>query len=422
MQIVTLDFETFYSDTYGFKKLTTEEYVNGTQFEVIGVSYCIDDGPPVWVSGSHETINSELHKINWNNTMLLCHNTLFDGAILAWKFNIIPHVYLDTLSMARALHGVDAGGSLGALTERYTLGKKGDEVIKAKGKHRANFTPTELETYGDYCKNDSVLTYKLFNKMVVDFPFNELELIDMTLRMFILPVLELDDAMLNERLDVVRQDKLELLQSLMAQLNCDTEEAVRKKLSSNPQFAELLNTHKVTIPMKISPRTGKETYAFAKTDMGFIGLTEHQDPYVQSLCAVRLGTKSTLEESRIERFIDVGSRNKGKLPIPLKYYGAHTGRWSGMDKINLQNLPSRDKKKKALKNAVTAPAGHMVINCDSSQIEARVLVWVAGQEDVVRQFTEGRDVYCEFATKVYGRVITKADPIERFVGKTATLG
>ena len=137
---------------------------------------------------------------------------------------------------------------------------------------------------------------------------------------------------------------------------------------------------------------------------------------------VRLGTKSTIEESRIERFIDIGSRNKGFLPIPLRYYGAHTGRWAGSEKVNFQNLPSRDAKKKALKKSIVPPDGQIVINCDSSQIEARVLVWLAGQEDVTTWFAEGRDAYCEFASKVYGRTITKADPIERFVGKTCTLG
>lgn len=137
---------------------------------------------------------------------------------------------------------------------------------------------------------------------------------------------------------------------------------------------------------------------------------------------MRLGTKSTIEESRIERFLGIGSRNKTYLPIPLKYYGAHTGRWAGSDKVNFQNLPSRDKKKKALKNAVIAPLDHNVINSDSSQIEARVLVWVAGQDDVVEWYREGRDVYSEFASKVYGKTITKADATERFVGKTCTLG
>jgi len=92
------------------------------------------------------------------------------------------------------------------------------------------------------------------------------------------------------------------------------------------------------------------------------------------------------------------------------------------DSVNLQNLPSRDKKKKALKNAIMAPPGHYVINCDSSQIEARVLAWLAGQDDVTKAFTEKRDIYCEDASKVYGRQITKADPVERFVGKTMRLG
>jgi DNA polymerase len=174
--------------------------------------------------------------------------------------------------------------------------------------------------------------------------------------------------------------------------------------------------------MKESKTTGKQTFALAKNDEGFLSLAEHEDPFIQQLCSVRLGTKSTLEESRIERFINVGKRNKGYLPIPLKYYGAHTGRWAGSDKVNFQNLPSRDKKKKALKNAVIPPDGYVVINCDSSQIEARVLAWLAGQDDVVKQFADGKDVYSLFATKIYGRPVSKADPVERFVGKTCILG
>jgi DNA polymerase len=106
----------------------------------------------------------------------------------------------------------------------------------------------------------------------------------------------------------------------------------------------------------------------------------------------------------------------------LKYYGAHTGRWSGQDGINMQNLPSRDKKKKALKNALVAPDGYYIVNCDSSQIEARVLAWWAGQQDVVEQFARGEDVYSTFASKIYGRPISKANPVERFVGKTCILG
>jgi DNA polymerase I-like protein with 3'-5' exonuclease and polymerase domains len=422
MNLITLDLETFYSQEVSLTRLTTEEYVRHPEFEVIGIGIKINDAPAYWISGSHEMLNKHLRSLPWRDSMLLCHNTMFDGSVLAWTLQISPQKYLDTLSMARALHGVDAGGSLKFLAERYQIGVKGEEVIHAKGKRKADFTPEELARYGEYCVNDVELTYKLFECMAHKFPESELDLINLTLRMYIHPVFTVDENLLLERLEDVRAEKSELLSSLKEKLGCNTEEEVRKKLASNKQFAELLKSFGVEPPIKESPTTGKPTFALAKNDEGFLALTEHEDPFIQQLCAVRLGTKSTIEESRIERFIDIGKRNQRRLPIPLKYYGAHTGRWAGQDKVNFQNLPSRDKKKKTLKNAVVPYPGHFVINSDSSQIEARILAWLAGQTDVVDAFAQGRDVYSEFATKVYGRPISKENPIERFVGKTCILG
>lgn len=422
MNLVTLDFETFYDTGYGLNRLTTEEYIRDERFQVIGVGIKINDGKTRWYTGSHEELQNIFDDIDWSNSSVLCHNTLFDGAILSWVFDVHPKVYFDTLCMARAIHGVDAGGSLKALAERYEIGAKGTEVLDAKGKRLEDFHDHELHRYGEYCKNDVDLTYKLFKILSKDFPLSELKLIDITLRMFTDPTLLVHDGLLEDRLEEVRDEKSKLLNALKEKLECEDEEAVRKKLASNKQFAELLEKLGVEVPMKISPTTNKETFALAKNDVGFIELTEHENSFIQELCAVRLGTKSTIEESRIERFIDIGARNEGLLPIPLKYYGAHTGRWSGSDKVNFQNLPSRDKKKKALKNAVLPPRKHVIINVDSSQIEARILVWLANQTDVVEQFRNHEDVYSNFASVVYGRAISKKDPTERFVGKTCTLG
>jgi DNA polymerase I-like protein with 3'-5' exonuclease and polymerase domains len=420
---VTLDFETYYAKDFSLTKLTTEEYIRSPYFEVIGVGIKIDDDKPEWFSGTHKEIKARLDQIDWSESALLCHNTMFDGAILSFIFNIVPAYYFDTLCMARAKHGVDVSGSLANLVKMYGLGQKGTEVVEALGKRRKDFTPADLHRYGEYCVNDVVLTFALFNTFISDyFPQSELDLIDMTLRMYTQPVLEVNDAMLVERLEEVKNEKSELLAGLQGRLGCTTEEEVRQKLASNPQFAAVLKDLDIPVPMKISPTTGKETFALAKNDEGFIELLEHDDPFIQQLCSVRLGTKSTIEESRIERFIGIGSRNRGRLPIPLKYYGAHTGRWAGSDSVNFQNLPSRDKKKKTLKNSIMAPEGHVVINCDSSQIEARVLAWLAGQDDVTQQFANGEDVYSIFASKVYKKPISKANPVERFVGKTCILG
>jgi len=422
VSIITIDFETYYDKDYSLSKMTAEEYINDKRFEVIGIGVKVDSGEAEWFSGSHEEILEGIEEVDWANSTILCHNTMFDGAILAWKFGVKPRQWLDTLCMARAVHGVDAGGSLKALAERYNIGEKGNEVIAAMGKRRTDFSVDDLRRYGDYCRNDVDLTYHLFEKLEVDFPESELTLIDMTLRMFTEPKLCLDSELLQERLQDILDEKSNLLRGLMVGMGCTTEEEVRSKLSSNPKFAQLIEATGNTPPTKISLRTGKDTFALAKSDAGFIELQNSPDPFVQQLCAVRLGTKSTIEESRIERFIDIGKRNRGRLPVPLKYYGAHTGRWSGQDSVNFQNLPSRDKKKKALKNSIMAPDGFYVVNCDSSQIEARVLAWLAGQDDVVTAFAEKRDIYCEDATKAFGRPITKEDVMERFVGKTMRLG
>jgi DNA polymerase len=420
VSIITIDFETYYDKDYSLSKMTTEEYINDPRFEVIGMGIKVDDGPAIWYTG--EDVEWSLQDMGWSEHAILCHNTLFDGAILAWKYGVKPGMWLDTLCMARAIHGVDAGGSLKKLAERYEIGEKGDEVINALGKRRADFTTEELYRYGEYCKNDADLTYKLFDILSCTIAEDEMKLIDMTLRMYTEPTLMVDDAVLLDRLEAVRNEQSSWLRGLMTGIGANTEEEVRSKLSSNPKFAELLKRQGVTPPEKVSPTTGKTTFAFAKTDQGFIELQEHPDVFVQELCRVRLGTKSTIEESRIERFIDIGARNRGYLPVPLKYYGAHTGRWSGLDSVNFQNLPSRDKAKKSLKNSIVAPDGHYIINCDSSQIEARVLAWLAGQDEVVKAFAEKRDIYCEDATKAFGREITKADVMERFVGKTMRLG
>lgn len=423
MSLITIDFETYYtSKDLGFRTQTTEEYIRDSRFEVIGVAVQVNAGEPVWFSGDREATRKWLKQFDWKNSMMLAHNTLFDGAILKWHFGITPMVYLDTLCMARAIHGVEVGGSLAKLALQYKIGEKGTEVTAAIDKTRSDFTPDDLAQYGEYCRNDVTLTYQLFNNMSKGFPIEELKLIDMTIRMFTHPMLYVDEETLQQRLDDLRKEQSELLSSLMEKLECTTEEEVRKQLSSNQKFAKVLEGFGVTVPLKNSPTTGKEVPALAKKDEGFIALTENEDTFIQHLCAVRLGTKSTLEEKRIQRFIDIGKRNRGTIPVPLKYYGAHTGRWSGSDKINFQNLPSRDVKKKALKKGIIPPEGYLIINSDSSQIEARVLAWLAGQDDVVKQFADGEDVYSVFASSIYERPISKKDPTERFVGKTCILG
>jgi hypothetical protein len=411
MDLITVDFETYYDKDFSLRKMTTEAYIRDPRFEVVGVGVKVNNNDTEWASGTHEELKEYLHTFDWGTSVLLCHNTLFDGAILSWLFDVRPRILTDTLCIARALHGVEVGGSLHALTQRYGIGTKGTEVLDAIGKRRLDFTDAELDKYGDYCINDVELTYKLFNVMGRGFPKKELRLIDCTLRMFVEPVLELDLGLLEQHLENTKQVKEDLITS---------SGVTKKELMSNPKFAELLEGLGVIPPTKISLTTGKETFAFAKNDEQFKALENHPDSRVQALVVSRLGTKSTLEESRTERFIGIAKR--GLMPVPIRYYAAHTGRWGGDDKINIQNLPSRGVNGKKLKNSMLAPEGYMMVDCDSSQIEARVLAWLAGQDDLVQAFTDEEDVYIKMASKIYSISEEAVTKDQRFVGKTTILG
>jgi hypothetical protein len=386
MNILTIDFETAYGGDLGFAKQTTEEYIRDPRFEVIGVAVQVNDGEPEWFSGTHQKLYSFLNKYDWKNSIALAHNAVFDGAILNWQFGITPKGWLDTLSMGRALHGTQVGGSLAVLAQHYGIGVKGEQVKQYINYFRKNFTEEELADYGVYCKNDVALTWDLYGHMSQGFPASELRLIDLTVRMFTEPVLQLDKDLLQAHLVAEQKRKAAILD----RFDKDT-------LMSNPQFANMLVSFGVQPPMKKSPANGKQTFAFSKTDEEFKALLEHPDIGVQAVVAARLGTKSTIEETRTERFIGIAKR--GPMPVPLRYYAAHTGRWGGDDKINLQNL----QRVSPLKYAITAPFGYVMIDSDSSQIEARTLAWLAGQDDLVEAFERGEDVYKIMASAIYGK-------------------
>ena len=407
MTIITLDFETFYDRGFSLSKITTEEYIRDDLFETIGVAVKVDDGETKWFSGPKAQTKQWLDQFPWDEAIAVAHNAVFDMAILNWQFDIRPKRIVDTLSMLRAIDGPDAGNSLAKAAERYGLGVKGTEVVNALGKRRLDFTPEELARYGEYCINDTELTYELFQRIAVGFPAVEFKLIDLTIRMFTEPSLVLDKTVLTDHLADVQAKK----EALMSKLNYE-----KAELMSNPKLAELLEFHGVIPPTKISPATGKETHAFAKNDEEFKALLEHENPQVQAIVAARLGVKSTLEETRTERFINIADR--GTLPVPLRYYAAHTGRWGGDDKVNLQNLP----RKSPLKKAMRAPEGYVFIDCDSSQIEARTLAWLAGQDDLVDAFDAGEDVYKIMASSIYGVPVDEVTDPQRFVGKTTILG
>jgi DNA polymerase len=413
-RMLVIDFETRWdSKSYTLSKLTTEQYIRHPQFKAFGLAYkdLADNEPPVWVS--HDDIPAWVESIDWSTTAVVAHNAQFDVAILSWVYGAKPCFVFDTLSMARALFGVEGGNSLAKLAERYKLPPKGEAINSSNG--LADLSYEVEQELAEYCKHDVTLCQQILEKLAMEveggYPVKELKLIDMTLKMFINPVLELDKEMLSEAIEEEKEKREALLEKIGVE---------EKALASNDQFADVLLGLGVTPPKKVSKTTGKEAYAFAKNDALFQALLNSDNEDVSLICEARLKVKSTLERTRAQRFVDIAGR--GTLPVPLHYYGAHTGRWSASkgSGLNLQNL----KRGSFLRKSICAPSGYTLVVCDLSQIEPRVLAYLADYQPLLDIFASGQDAYAAFGAQMFGIPgLNKKDHADlRQSAKSALLG
>jgi DNA polymerase I-like protein with 3'-5' exonuclease and polymerase domains len=413
MKILTVDTETYFDSEYSPTKIPTDEYISDSKFQLLGFCLKLDDGPCMWFENSEDdsVAKTVFARVPWDEVAVVCHNTLFDGFILTQRYGVRPKLWMDTLAMSRMLWPWKKSHGLAAMSKELGLPDKQVGVLAAaKGKRLADFIPAEISALGEYCRLDAENTYALAIECLRRTPPIELKLIDMTVRMFTEPQLVGDVDMMRNLLTEEVQRKANLLSKVAVDSSI---------LQSNVKLATELKRLGAVPPTKISPRTGNTTWAFARTDAAFEALLEHENPEVQALVAARLGIKSTIAETRCMRMLKTAER--GALPVYLNYWGAKTtGRYSGGNQINWQNIPVRGPSA-GLRHAIKAPPGHKVIAVDSSNIELRVAMAGSGQINVLEKIANGDDLYCDFASRVFGRTITKADERERRIGKIGML-
>jgi DNA polymerase len=409
-RIISIDFETRWdSKDYTLSKLTTEEYIRDRRFKAFGV--CVHeygtDTPIEWIGGAG--LREYFSGVDWEKTAVLAHNAQFDVSIMEWVYNAHPAFIFDTLSMARALRGVEVGNSLAKLASDFGLPAKGTAVHNTNGSVELR-ADVEAEL-AEYCKHDVYLCEQIFTRLMQGYPKSELRLIDMTLKMYTRPVLELDSKMLIKALTEEGEKREGLLQKLGIQ---------ETALASNPKFADILKSLGVAPPTKVSKTTGKQTLALAKNDALFQALLNGEREDVALLCEARLRVKSTTERTRAQRFLDISQR--GTLPVPLSYYGAKSGRWTAAkgSAINMQNL----KRGSFLRTAIMAPDGYQLVVGDLSQIEPRVLAWLADYTDMLDIFRAGGDPYAAFGSQMFNipGLTKESHPDLRQSAKSALLG
>ena len=419
MKLITLDFETHYSKAYSLRKMTPAEYILDDRYETICCAVQVDNGPIEVVDGP--AFPDWLSQHAQSDCISLTFNALFDNCILAWRYGWVPSRMVDGLAMARALLGHKLRSlSLEKVAAHLELGEKGSTIHSVVGMRRTDIIAAGLwPAFCEYAAQDVRLLKGVFTKLAPSFPKSEYRVMDLVLRCCVQPRFVMNIPKLEAHLAAVQNAKAQLI----------AEAGVEKaQLMSTAAFAEVLTKLGVIVETKISD-AGNEIPALAKTDDFMNELIEHDDPRVQAVAAARLGVKSTLEEKRCERLLaiarlpwEIAGLPSGSMPIPLRYAGAHTNRLSGDWKINMQNLPSgRGTASSELRDSLEAPPGHKVVVCDLSQIEARLTAWFT-RAPLLQTFIDGKDPYCAMASQIFGFEVSKANEIERFVGKSAVLG
>lgn len=412
MQILTLDFETFFSDDFTLKKLTTEAYVRDPRFEVLMCGFRWQDGQREWVG--QEQVAGYLAAIDWANTAVVCHHAHFDCLILSHCYGIKPRFIYDTLSMGRLVHGNHVSNALGSLAAHYGLDPKSVPYNAFRG-YRWRDIPDPLRAQlGAGCLHDIDLTWDIFCRMTQTFPKSEYVIVDMSVRAFTEPTLVGDTATFGQVWMNEKNRKDELLAIVALELGLTDPNELPSMLQSADKFAEILRAEGIEPEMK-EGKNG-DNYAFAKTDPFMQDyLLEHEDDFIRTLAEARLGIKSTIDQTRAERLGYMSTR--GAMCVYLAPYAAHTTRFGGGDKVNYQNF----KRGSLLRKGHKAPPGYKAVKADKSQIECRILNYVAGQWDVIDRFARAEDPYVGIASKFYGRQITRADQAERGVGKQLEL-
>ena len=416
------DYESYYDRVYSLRKMSPIEYVLDTRWETLGCAVAIDREAPQLLP--QDEVAAFLRDIK-QPYALISHNMLFDGVVTAFRYGIHPPALMCTLSLARATiyHKIPNGRlSLANVAKYLGLPDKGGFISQMVGVHWADLIadPGKMMLFTAYALNDVELCREIFYQLREFLPNQEAFVMDRVIRMATRPLLQVNAAGLEVYRDEVRAKKAALLSRVTL-----TDPG---QLASNIKFAALLETFGVEPPMKISPSDPdqrKLTYAFAKTDQAFTDLLEHDDPMVQALVAARLGTKTTIEETRSTRFIAIGEATQAHLgspfmPVPLKYSGAHTHRYSGDWQLNMQNLSAR--KSKEIRRCLFAMEGYTIVAVDAAQIEARIVAWLAQQLDLLIMYANGEDTYKDFAADIFGLAHSAVTKVHRFVGKTCILG
>ena len=438
--VLVLDFESRFSvkkeEKFGFRHQSTIEYITDPRWEFLGCGFefmCIGeavDGGRWFTDGPdlRDVFHclQKQHGMDLRGITVVAKNCKFDISLLQLKFGIMPKYTIDIDDLlrfydARMEHG------LAKVAKHFNIPAKGDTMQFADlSFDDIKSDPVMYKNLVDYTMRDIEDEVLLLEKVLpmVDFTADEAALARHTLELYVYPQFRID-------FDLGRKIELGMRHQLAKVARNYNPKMLNSSIKIMREYCRLLTGCETAwpidqdqcVPLKVGkptknliPLTGEGLIpALAKNDDGTKLLLAHPNEEIRKLTEAKLAMSSwPTHFQKVAGIMRQARCNPdGMLRVPIHYYGCHTGRWTGGEKINLLNMGSGGRGSyqhpliAKVRGMFRAPEGRLLAIKDSGQIEARKLAWMAGQADLLGQFANDADPYSVLATDIFKRDVWK---------------
>lgn len=408
---IVIDFETETGDDLNLKKMSINEYVDDGCFQILGVALAIP-GEQIkfyaWSEQNSDALDqarSIIRQYASQGYTLVAHNVFFEATILRRKWDTTFNNYFDTMAYLQH-YAIEASLRNGSLFYGHR------KEIPPEFNRSSLLDPTSREQMARYAATDVALSKMLFEKAVSDPLFSDLEffLVGQTTRIN-LEGLNIDTTRIEEVVHSLKNRRDKALSELSLEYIFDT-----STLNSHVKVKKFIGTHLgVRIDSLDKRRPELKKLRASNKDLNhFLDLRD----------------KIRLSEKYIKFLKKLA--HKKKVYGFLRYFGAHTGRFSsgGRDagRFNLHSLPKGNAivpETSEIRSIIIPDQGKCFVAADLANIEARIVAFLAGENELLEQFRQGTDVYCWFAGLAFPgvKVVKGGENTHlRKVAKSAILG
>jgi len=403
--------------------------LNYMDAEIVGVSFCIEEGEAAYVPVAHDypdapaqlsrafVLDALKPILESDQVIKVGQHIKYDKNVLANYDITLNGIGFDTMLESYVLNSTAQRHDMDSLALAY-LGHKTIhfEEIAGKGAKQLTFNQIQLEEAGPYAAEDADITLRLHNVIwskLKEIPELKNLLIDVEVPLAcVLSRMEQEGVLIDsQKLRQQSQDLAKRITELESEVHEEAGEPFN--LGSTKQLQQIL-FEKMSLPVikktpKGAPSTSEDVlqelaleYPLPKKIMEYRGLTKLKNTYTDKL----------------PKMIN---HRTGRVHTSYHQAVTATGRLSSTDP-NLQNIPIRNDEGRRVRQAFVPREGNKFVAADYSQIELRIMAHLSGDKGLLDAFAHGKDIHKATAAEVFGVPLDEVTTDQRRSAKAINFG